>query len=500
MEPFIALPAMPQHPDSNLPLWLDLSPDRRKQRLDALGLYLNSPEPAIICRLCRFALKPFGDRVTRHLGEKHDVPKAARRGLTAFIRSLDLPDPNKLPLRPDGSPRHPHLDVQRGAACKHCDYRTSSIDLLGRHLAKSHGRKRKTSGWLRDDVMDGTFLQSWVQNGARDFWLVESDGARVAGHFDDTLHQTSISRRSRLEELHSTERERMTNRHSAAVTDVGSADMSLTTNWMRRTGWAEMFADANRDLLVRLTELPCDTREGLCLGIYRGVKLSSHPEDERRLTHIVAAFDRVFDRCEDTVKHTDISIRCWLRGQYPDRPYKAPFELAGRRSTTHKYRRLMKRCACFCFRLWRLEAGARQSLLQRSLTEGQCQALTQVWSDEVWVTSHDALRGQRVDGSRGRTGAPKERFASGKGYGDPAGSGKDDDDSSDDDASITTVDSDELYRCDSDGEEYESEAALSRHESDCGHDPGSHCINTSSIDQRGETDRCVLPLLLRVLW
>jgi hypothetical protein len=30
-------------------------------------------------------------------------------------------------------------------------------------------------------------------------------------------------------------------------------------------------------------------------------------------------------RCRDDVRHTDISIRCWLRGQTPDRSYKAPF-------------------------------------------------------------------------------------------------------------------------------------------------------------------------------
>lgn len=48
---------------------------------------------------------------------------------------------------------------------------------------------------------------------------------------------------------------------------------------------------------------------------------------------MTADLGRVLDRCADTVKHTDVSIRCWLRSQYVDRPYKAPFELVGRDST-----------------------------------------------------------------------------------------------------------------------------------------------------------------------
>lgn len=106
----------------------------------------------------------------------------------------------------------------------------------------------------------------------------------------------------------------MTSQVSAATTDVGSADMALTTNWMRRTGWSEMFADANRKLLVELTQPPYNAEVDLCLGVYGATKLFSRREDEERLIRIVAALDRVFDCCEDTVRHTDISMRCWLRG------------------------------------------------------------------------------------------------------------------------------------------------------------------------------------------
>lgn len=421
--------------------------DLRRQRLGALGLYLNAPEPTIICCRCRFALKASVNSIVKHVAEKHHVSKSACNELKKLLCPLTLLDPKELSLRSDGSLPHPHLLTQRGAACKHCTYKTTSIGMLGRHLSKSHGMKRKTSGWIRDEINDGISLQSWDQNGACGYWIVKPDGpAPVPGQFDDSMHQTSLPRLSRLEELHSTERQRIANRLSAAATDAGSTDMALTTNWMRRAGWDEMFAGANRKLLVILSQLPYNVNEDLCLGVYGDTKLFSSREDEGRLMHIIAAIDRMFDRCEDTVRHTDISIRCWLRGQYPDRPYKAPFELVGRKATTDKYRRLLKRCVCFLIRFWRLEGDVRQSLLKRSMTESQCQALTEIWSDGIW-SSWAGLQGQSSDRNQARSyeGALREGWHSREEHEPDADSeGDDESDDESDDASAITADSDEL--------------------------------------------------------
>ncbi|KAK1838453.1 hypothetical protein CCHR01_18928 [Colletotrichum chrysophilum] len=108
--------------------------DKQRRRLEALQLHLNEPEPVLICRPCGYALKPFGERVSRHLAEKHEVPKPQRRGLSALVKSLHLGDPNDVALRPDGLPPHETLTVTRGHACRHCSYRTASDDLTLRPL------------------------------------------------------------------------------------------------------------------------------------------------------------------------------------------------------------------------------------------------------------------------------------------------------------------------------------------------------------------------------
>ncbi|KAF6824185.1 hypothetical protein CMUS01_10372 [Colletotrichum musicola] len=162
-----------------------LTPAER-QRLGNLQLCLNEPEPVLICRPCGYALKPFGEQVGHHLVEKHDVPKSKRRGINSLIKSIGLADPNDIPLRPDGLPLHEALLKVRGYACRHCNYRTASLDLAGRHISSVHGFKqsRKADGWQRDYVLGGVLLQSWSQNGSRGCWIAQPPTQVLPSHPD----------------------------------------------------------------------------------------------------------------------------------------------------------------------------------------------------------------------------------------------------------------------------------------------------------------------------
>ena len=67
---------------------------------------------------CGYALQVHDKRISRHLWEKHKIPKTLRRGLDRLIASLKLCDPRLVSPRPDGSAPHTHLqiatDVLRG--------------------------------------------------------------------------------------------------------------------------------------------------------------------------------------------------------------------------------------------------------------------------------------------------------------------------------------------------------------------------------------------------
>jgi hypothetical protein len=155
----------------------------------------------------------------------------------------------------------------------------------------------------------------------------------------------------RLKSLHRKERDYLIAWYKASATDTGNTNMALNTNWIRRTGWAQTFAGADRKLLVKLAQISQVVEQSLFLGTHNGTDLYSGKADEQRLVLMVAALGRVFEQCEDTVRHMDVSIRCWLRSQCTARPYSALLDLVGRKSTSHNYQRLMKICVCFCFRL-----------------------------------------------------------------------------------------------------------------------------------------------------
>jgi hypothetical protein len=358
-------------------------PENIREHLTRHGLFMNEPEPVIICRSCQFSLGDSPSAVANHLAEKHNVPKATTKELRRLLHPFTFLGPETLRLRPDGSTPHPHLRVQPGIACGHCSLKTTSHEVLSRHLSKNHGVKRKSPTWLHDHVVSGLWLQSWGWHSAAGYWIVKPESS-IAQALDDSLLQDSMPRLSRLEALHRKERDSLLARHKASATDSGNTDMALNTNWMRRTGWAKTFADSDRSFLAKLAQMPQVAEHGLFLGTSNGIDIYSCKADEQRLVLMIAALGRVFDQCADTVRHTDVSMRCWLRSQVVDRPYKAPFELVGRESTSHGYQRLMKICVCFCFRLWRMSEEAKQQLAKRDLTESECQALAQVWDDDVW--------------------------------------------------------------------------------------------------------------------
>ncbi|KAI5456833.1 hypothetical protein BGZ63DRAFT_417761 [Mariannaea sp. PMI_226] len=65
-----------------------------------------------------------------------------------------------------------------------------------------------------------------------------------------------------------------------------------------------------------------------------GETLYSPVKNERRLALM----------CGATVKGTDVCLRRWLWGRFPDRPYKHPFELVITHSSQSTYRKELKRC------------------------------------------------------------------------------------------------------------------------------------------------------------
>jgi hypothetical protein len=342
----------------------------------ALGLYWDKDARAITCIKCKYALQTKGDRVSRHLGDKHDIPPTLRKGLSAFMKYLSLPDPNQIAPRADYSPPHPHLAIYSGGACKHCNYRSTSLELVRRHLSKTHRCKSDQKHWLRDSLESDLQLQSWTINGARDFWIVQRSPTNV----ELDIHG-SPRRRRQVAIMHEEEEQWLEEgRQKQSATDTGVDDLARTSNWMRRTGWATTFDGVERQLLQALCQSPSLDDRCLELGRHGAEVIYSSADDEKRLSMIGKAVDHFFERCEDTAEHTNHSVRCWLRSHIPKRPYKAPFELPGRRSTSAKYRSLWKSLLYLAVRMYRLNDATCEALLRGRLLKKQWRAVALIWA------------------------------------------------------------------------------------------------------------------------
>ncbi|KAH7124247.1 hypothetical protein EDB81DRAFT_664950 [Dactylonectria macrodidyma] len=153
---------------------------------------------------------------------------------------------------------------------------------------------------------------------------------------------------------------------------------------MRRTGWQTLLSEARCDILISLSALPCTPNRPLQLGILYEETLWSPVRHERRLALMVAALDRLFDQCADTVRCSDVCLRRWLRRILPDRPHKLPFELVSRRSSERTYRAELKRFLCFWLRVFQLSPSTAEAVMGRRMYRPQRQVLSQLWSDPIW--------------------------------------------------------------------------------------------------------------------
>ncbi|KAH7113142.1 hypothetical protein B0J13DRAFT_657313 [Dactylonectria estremocensis] len=268
------------------------------------------------------------------------------------------------------------LLLKVGAACRHCEVRSTSLELLSRYLNKLYKDKIKKIGakghqWLRDHIEDNLTVQSWKANDIHHSWIV-SAGSRQLGQeaTGNTrfLQAAPDSIKDFAQQLFAEECEHLERQSGERPPDESGPAKELLTNWMRRTGWKDTFSRARRDILMTLSEMPWIYGQRFYLGAHDGKELYSSVGDECKLASIIAALDRLFDRCGETVRYTDVSVRRWLRGRFPDRPYKAPFELVMRPASERQYRSEFKRCACFWLRISRLPSPVARSITGQSLS------------------------------------------------------------------------------------------------------------------------------------
>jgi hypothetical protein len=204
----------------------------------------------------------------------------------------------------------------------------------------------------------------------------------------------SPNRRRRLTSLLDFEQNRSKTGNNVLATTTGVRELISQSNWMRRTGRASTFANADLHLIFRLSVLPRtkDLTRGQPNRIHADVLID--PANEHRLNMICDAVDHFMDRCEDTLQHSDHILRRWLRSQRRDHPQQAPFEIPGRKATRIRYRSLWKRTICYFLRIHLLHGQFSHEAVALQLTNVQREEIQHLWHQSL-----EALHSERPGSS-----------------------------------------------------------------------------------------------------
>jgi hypothetical protein len=212
--------------------------------LRSLGLVIGDPEHVLICthESCGYALQAHGTRVSSHMWEKHQIPKASHRGLDRVVKPLKLYGPRSVAPRSNSSAPH-LLQLCPCFTCWRCGYLTTSSKLHQQHQCWSNEFSNRIEEDQSQDLDEVIYLQSWTREGTRQYWKVKPEQQSllaIASNASEPPDDLAVPGQglSRLEQLCQAERTRLTEDLQTAKGD-DLPDLTATSPWFHRTQWLE---------------------------------------------------------------------------------------------------------------------------------------------------------------------------------------------------------------------------------------------------------------------
>lgn len=332
---------------------------------------------ALYCRPCRHAIFPSG--LYTHLHKFHGVKPAIRRDALAFYSALDVArSTTELTPLPDHGLPLTLLPIVRGYACQCCRFlRKSRKDVMS-HLNTAHQLRRHQAANKASSVC----LQSWFLDTRASYWIVPDPTMGEGGQDPNSASATAGAKEEAiLEALERQEEQRLEGLHSDPISWDVEVEASETTTWLLRTRWPQQFAHCSLDVIAQSTLQPVHHQRGdYELGYSQsGHALISTTAQEFRLRQLLQLVDLVFQRCEQTLAATSLTLRCWLRSYSSRSHYPRPFGLPQETATKHRYYQYWKRFLCFVFRASTISPQLREQVYGRiDFTEQQTELIEQI--------------------------------------------------------------------------------------------------------------------------
>jgi len=321
---------------------------------------LNVEYGVLICRQCKYALKPTA--ISRHLGNKHKTPVELRKQLDKYVSGFPFQyDHMSVQLPSNGSEPQPIIPVLDGHLCKDCPYMSQNRDVIRQHSNKAHNKKRVAD----KDLFKAVQLQSWFGEKRERYWVVD-DSKQV--------EQERQTRRARTRDIgeetddsdHSDNPD--TDHSESDQDDVDDQIVQDIENWKteaqeRRLRMLKEVPVVEMDSWLQYTKW----NEVLSQSKHNFVKtfhFTRMPDpEEPKLRRLLRAWKRIMERCLDTLADTDHKdVLKWWASPKNEAASQRPFELPQNAKSIEKYSGFFEGFICYMMRTaatdgWRDETG-----------------------------------------------------------------------------------------------------------------------------------------------
>jgi Orsellinic acid/F9775 biosynthesis cluster protein D len=281
---------------------------------------LNNEKLILMCYHCQNAILPTA--LEYHLRTKIHANRETIRIAKDFATRLPQYTTETLPLQEDSSIPIENWPIYNGFQCRLCSFRSRSKVRVSKHATKEHDL-RKTP---ESEKLQHVKLQSWFSDNRAKYWLVGE--RRLEQVVEERMGSSEV-------DLIEKERLRVEKEEEGRKIIQEARGQDTTDWWLKRTGWQELFAGRNLLLLSKTTTLPST--------------------DEPHLLLICEAFDRIVQRCLQTLKETPRQVLCWLHSAKAETPHMRPFTVPEAKDTLTKYCRHWKSFLACLFRILEIE-------------------------------------------------------------------------------------------------------------------------------------------------